>query len=153
MNELKFSHVDILVSNLEAARDYHRKVFGWKSSAMISWKRDDFHVDFVILKNNSSYTFLVKPYSGNLLTLLEKSGDGTIYRYCFLTDDLCSFYDHLIKVGVQPEDENGRCLERDHLNTPAGINAIWLPKKFGQLSVEVLDKSQFEAFIKKQVFE
>ena len=50
-------------------------------------------------------------------------------------------------AGVQPEDENGKPLARSNLQTPSGGRIIWLPKRFGHFSVEILEEKTLEAFI------
>ena len=62
---------------------------------------------------------LVQPLAGNLKKLLDKSGEGMIYRHCYSTADIEKAYDELIAAGVQPEDENGKPLAlREQLADP-----------------------------------
>ena len=50
-------------------------------------------------------------------------------------------------AGVQPEDENGKPLARANLQSPSGTRIIWLPKRFGHFSIEILEDKALEAFI------
>jgi methylmalonyl-CoA/ethylmalonyl-CoA epimerase len=90
---------------------------------------------------------LVQPLSGNLKELLDRCGAGMIYRHCYSTPDIESAYDELIAQGVQPEDENGKPLARESLQSPSGTRIIWLPKRFGHFSIEILEEKTLEAFI------
>ncbi len=63
--------------------------------------------------------------------------------------DIEKAYDELVAEGVQPEDENGKPLAREHLQSPAGTRIIWLPRQFGHFSIEVLEEQTLEAFIQE----
>jgi methylmalonyl-CoA/ethylmalonyl-CoA epimerase len=41
-------------------------------------------------------------------------------------------------AGVQPEDKNAKPLARANPQSPSGARAIWLPKRFGHFSIEIL---------------
>jgi methylmalonyl-CoA/ethylmalonyl-CoA epimerase len=56
-------------------------------------------------------------------------------------------YDELLASGVQPEDENGQPLTRENLQSPSGTRIIWLPKRFGHFSIEILEEQALGAFI------
>ena len=90
---------------------------------------------------------LVQPLAGNLRALLDSSGEGMIYRHCYSTPDIEKAYDELMVAGVQPEDENGKPLARANLQSPSGGRIIWLPKRFGHFSIEILEDKALEAFI------
>ena len=141
---LKYSHVDILVSDLDKAVNYYQQVLGCTASTKQVWKRDDFHVEYVIMFKNAQRFFFVQPISGNLKEVLEQKGDGTIYRFCFTTEDIKACYRELIEVGVHPENENGEPLSEDNLSAPSGTPIIWLPKVFGDLSLEILEEASLE---------
>jgi methylmalonyl-CoA/ethylmalonyl-CoA epimerase len=136
---LRYSHVDILVENLEAATSFYERLLGFKRSELHEWKRDDFHVKYYVLTNELQKFMLVHPISGNLRELLDRKGEGTIYRFCFKTDDIVGAYRHALAAGVQPVNENDEPIAEADLNTPAGIRIFWLPKQFGELSMEVLE--------------
>jgi methylmalonyl-CoA/ethylmalonyl-CoA epimerase len=53
----------------------------------------------------------------------------------------------LVAEGVQPQDENGQPLALEDLQSPSGTRIIWLPKRFGHFSVEILEEKGLEAFI------
>jgi len=142
--ELKYSHVDILVSDLDKAVDYYRRILGCTASEKQVWKRGDFHVDYVIMFVGNTRFFFVKPYSGNLKDLLDRKGDGTIYRFCFTAKDVKACFHDLVEEGVQPEDEHGKPMSVDNLESPAGTPIIWLPKQFGDLSMEILGEDSME---------
>jgi methylmalonyl-CoA/ethylmalonyl-CoA epimerase len=95
---------------------------------------------------------LVQPLAGNLKELLDTSGEGMIYRHCYSTPDIEKAYDELMAAGVQPEDENGKPLARANLQSPSGARIIWLPKRFGHFSIEVLEEKALEAFIEAAFF-
>jgi methylmalonyl-CoA/ethylmalonyl-CoA epimerase len=142
--DLKYSHVDILVSDLDKAVRYYKKLFGCKASKKQVWRRGDFHVEYVIMFKDNQRFFFVQPYSGNLKDLLDKKGEGTIYRFCFTTSDIRQAFRELAAAGVQPEDENGAPLAEDRLDSPAGTPIVWLPKVFGDLSMEILEEKSME---------
>lgn len=142
--DLKYSHVDILVADLEKSVNYYKRIFGCTASKKQEWQRGDFHVEFVILFKDAQRFFLVQPYSGNLKDLMDEKGEGTIYRFCFTTSDIGACYEELVDSGVQPENENGEPLSVDDLDSPVGIPIIWLPKEFGDLSMEILEEQAME---------
>jgi methylmalonyl-CoA/ethylmalonyl-CoA epimerase len=142
--QLKFSHVDILVRDLDKAVAYYRKIFGCTASEKIVWNRDGFHVEYVIMFNGSERFFLVQPHAGNLKDLIEEKGEGTIYRLCYTVPDMLDAYDELVAAGVQPENENGEPIAKDSLESPSGTRIAWLPKAFGGLSIELLERPGME---------
>ncbi|MGN7743955.1 VOC family protein [Pseudomonas sp. 22526] len=89
--ELKFSHVDVLVQDLEAACAYYARILKARISRTLVWERGGLHV-----------------------------------RYA---------------------DENGQPLTRANLQSPSGASLIWLPKRFGHFSIEILEEQALEAFI------
>lgn len=143
--DLKYSHVDIVVEDLDKAVEYYKRVFKCAASEKIEWNRGGFHVDFVIMFSGTERFFLVKPYKGNLRDLLDTKGEGTIYRLCYTVPDMAAAYDELLAAGVQPEDENGAPLAKDNLASPGGTPIVWLPKAFGGLSIELLERGPHEA--------
>ena len=147
--QLKYSHVDILVKDLEASANYYRKVLGCTASTLYDWDRGGFHVKYVILFNGAERFILVQPITGNLKTLLEEKGDGTIYRLCYTVPDIDNVYRELAGHGVQPENEKGEPLSLDDLNAPNGSRSIWLPKAVGSLSIELVEAAGFETFIEE----
>ncbi|QHF05313.1 methylmalonyl-CoA epimerase [Pseudomonas asturiensis] len=145
--DLKFSHIDVLVSNLEEACAYYAHILQAKISKTLIWERGGLHVCYAIAMIGTERFMLVQPLAGNLKALLDASGEGMIYRHCYSTPDIEKAYDELIAAGVQPEDENGQPLARSNLQTPSGGRIIWLPKRFGHFSVEILEEKTLEAFI------
>ena len=145
--KLKFSHVDVLVRDLETACDYYAKLFKARISKTLVWERGGLHVRYAIVMFGEERFMLVQPIYGGLKDLLETSGEGTIYRHCYSTPDIEAAYDELLIAGVQPEDENGKPLARDNLNSPSGARIIWLPKRFGNFSIELLEENELDAFI------
>lgn len=149
---LKFSHIDVLVHELEAACAYYRDLFAAEVSATQVWERDGLHVRYAIVRlpeagGRRERFMLVQPIRGNLHELLERQGEGCIYRHCYSTPDIELAYDTLLARGVQPEDELGRPLARERLSTPSGARILWLPKRFGQFSIELLQEDELERFI------
>lgn len=145
--ELKFSHIDILVKDLESACNYYAKILGAQISKKFTWQREELHVTYAVVKIGMERFMLVEPFTGNLKNLLDTKGEGTIYRHCYSTPDIEAVFDELIASGVQPEDENGNTLSRESLNSPSGIKIIWLPKRFGEFSIEILEESGLQCFI------
>lgn len=145
--ELKFSHIDILVNDLQAACDYYAKILGAQISKKFTWKRDELHVTYAVVKIGEERFMLVQPFSGNLKNLIDTKGEGTIYRHCYSTPDIEVAYDELIHSGVQPEDENGNALSRESLNSPSGVKILWLPKRFGEFSIEILEEAGLQQFM------
>ncbi|CAD0002877.1 VOC family protein [Flavobacterium salmonis] len=146
---LKFSHIDILVNDLESACSYYAKTLGAEISKKFTWERDELHVTYTVVKIGQERFMLVEPFSGNLKNLLDSKGEGTIYRHCYSTPDIEAAFDELISNGVQPEDENGKPLSRESLNSPSGVRIIWLPKRFGEFSIEILEEEGLQQFIKE----
>ncbi|MBX7277568.1 VOC family protein [Pseudomonas sp. ERGC3:05] len=145
--DLKFSHVDVLVENLEATCAYYAKILNAKISSTQVWERGGLHVRFAIALMGQERFMLVQPLAGNLRELLDAHGEGMIYRHCYTTPDIEVAYAELIASGVQPEDENGRPLSLEDLRSPSGKRIIWLPKRFGHFSIEILEEKGLEAFI------
>ncbi|MEE4069467.1 VOC family protein [Pseudomonas viridiflava] len=145
--DLKFSHIDVLVTNLEEACAYYAHILQARISKTLVWERGGLHVRYSIAMIGTERFMLVQPLAGNLKELLDTSGEGMIYRHCYSTPDIEKVYDELIAAGVQPEDENGKPLARSNLQTPSGGRIIWLPKRFGHFSMEILEEKTLEAFI------
>lgn len=145
--ELKFSHVDVLVSNLEEACAYYAKILKARISKTLIWDRGGLHVRFAIALIGQERFMLVQPLAGNLKELLDAHGEGMIYRHCYSTPDIEIAYAELISDGVQPEDENGKPLTLADLQSPSGKRIIWLPKRFGHFSIEILEDKALEAFV------
>ena len=147
--DLKFSHVDVLVSDLEVACAYYARILGARISKTQDWERGGLHVRYAVVLMGAERFMLVQPLAGNLKTLLETQGEGTIYRHCYSTPDIEVVYDQLMAQGVQPEDENGNPLARNDLQAPGGGRIIWLPKQFGHFSIEILEAEGLERFIEE----
>jgi len=145
--DLKFSHVDVLVNDLEEACAYYAQILQARISRILIWERGGLHVRYAIALIGQERFMLVQPLAGNLKQLLDSSGEGMIYRHCYSTPDIEKAYDELVLAGVQPEDENGQPLERVNLQSPSGTRIIWLPKRFGHFSIEILEAQALEAFI------
>jgi methylmalonyl-CoA/ethylmalonyl-CoA epimerase len=145
--ELKFSHVDVLVKDLEEACAYYAQILNARISKTLVWERGGLHVRYAIALIGQERFMLVQPLAGNLKELMDSSGEGMIYRHCYSTPDIEKAYDELIIAGVQPEDENGAPLTRENLQSPSGTRIIWLPKRFGHFSIEILEDKALEAFV------
>jgi methylmalonyl-CoA/ethylmalonyl-CoA epimerase len=145
--DLKFSHVDVLVTDLEEACAYYARVLNARISKTLIWERGGLHVRYAIALIGQERFMLVQPLAGNLKELLDSAGEGMIYRHCYSTPDIEKAYDELIAAGVQPEDENGQPLARANLQSPSGGRIIWLPKRFGHFSIEILEEKTLEAFV------
>ena len=145
--KLKFSHIDILVDNLEEACVYYARLFNAQISKTLVWQRDGLHVRYAVVRWDDERFMLVQPISGNLKELMDSKGEGTIYRHCYSTPDIEAAYDELVAMGVQPENENGKALARDNLSSPSGARIIWLPKRFGDFSIELLEEQELEKFL------
>ncbi|MGR2709085.1 methylmalonyl-CoA epimerase [Pseudomonas sp. IB20] len=145
--DLKFSHVDVLVENLEEVCAYYAKILNAKISKTQVWDRGGLQVRFAIALMGQERFMLVQPLTGNLRELLDAHGEGMIYRHCYTTPDIETAYAELIATGVQPEDENGKPLTLEDLRSPDGKRIIWLPKRFGYFSIEILEEKALEAFI------
>lgn len=145
--ELKFSHVDVLVENLEETCAYYAKILKAKISSTQVWNRGGFHVRYAVVLMGQERFMLVQPVAGNLRELLDAHGEGMIYRHCYTTPDIEVAYAELMAEGVQPQDENGRPLSLQDLQSPSGTRIIWLPKRFGHFSIEILEEKGLEAFM------
>lgn len=145
--ELKFSHIDILVKDLQEACNYYATIFKASISKKFEWKRDGLQVIYAVVKMGSEKFMLVQPISGNLKDLMDAKGEGTIYRHCYSVSNIESAFDELKASGVDPEDENGNPLSKESLNSPSGVKIIWLPKRFGEFSIEILEEKSLEQFM------
>ena len=111
--KLKFSHVDVLVKDLEEACSYYARVFSARISRTLDWQRDGLHVRYAIVMFGTERLMLVQPFTGNLKALMDSNGEGTIYRHCYSTPDIEAAYDELIEAGVQTEYEYGKPMYSD----------------------------------------
>ena len=145
--DLKFSHVDILVEDLDEACAYYANILNARISTTQVWERGGLHVRYAVALMGQERFMLVQPLTGNLRVLLDAHGEGMIYRHCYTTPDIEVAYADLIAKGVQPEDENGLPLALEDLQSPAGTRIIWLPKRFGHFSIEILEEQGLEAFM------
>lgn len=145
--ELKFSHIDILVKDLEEACAYYSKIFNAEISKKFEWERNGLHVVYAVVKMGLERFMLVQPFSGNLKDLMDYKGEGTIYRHCYSTFNIETAFDELTARGVLPEDENGNPLSREDLSSPSGVKIIWLPKRFGEFSIEILEENSLNQFM------
>lgn len=64
--ELKFSHIDILVKDLQTACDYYQKTLNAQISKTFTWMRDDLHVVYAVVKMNTEHFMLVQPFPETL---------------------------------------------------------------------------------------
>ncbi|GAA0257987.1 VOC family protein [Pseudomonas rhodesiae] len=145
--DLKFSHVDILVEDLDEACAYYANILNARISTTQVWERGGLHVRYAVALMGQERFMLVQPLTGNLRVLLDAHGEGMIYRHCYTTPDIEVAYAELVAKGVQPEDENGQPLTLEDLQSPAGTRIIWLPKRFGHFSIEILEEQGLEAFM------
>jgi len=145
--DLKFSHVDILVEDLDEACAYYANIFNARISTTQVWERGGLHVRYAVALMGQERFMLVQPLAGNLRVLLDTHGEGMIYRHCYTTPDIEVAYAELVAKGVQPEDENGLPLALEDLQSPSGTRIIWLPKRFGHFSIEILEEQGLEAFM------
>lgn len=145
--DLKFSHIDVLVNDLEEACSYYANLFRAEVSRTQTWDRGGLRVHYAMVRFGQERFILVQPLEGNLKELLDSQGEGTIYRHCYTTPDIEAAYDEFIAQGVQPEDENGIALTKDRLQSPSGTRILWLPRKFGNFSIELLEESELNKFI------
>ena len=145
--DLKFSHVDILVEDLDEACAYYANILNARISTTQVWERGGLHVRYAVALMGQERFMLVQPLAGNLRVLLDTHGEGMIYRHCYTTPDIELAYAELVAKGVQPEDENGLPLALEDLQSPSGTRIIWLPKRFGHFSIEILEEQGLEAFM------
>ena len=147
-NTKELEPTDAPTEDLEEACRYYARVFSARISKTLDWQRDGLHVRYAIVMFGTERLMLVQPFTGNLKALMDSNGEGTIYRHCYSTPDIEAAYDELIDAGVQPENETGKPLSRENLQSPSGTRIIWLPKRFGHFSIELLEEKELEAFIK-----
>lgn len=145
--DLKFSHVDILVEDLDEACAYYANILNARISTTQVWERGGLHVRYAVALMGQERFMLVQPLAGNLRMLLDTHGEGMIYRHCYTTPDIEVAYAELVDKGVEPEDENGLPLALEDLQSPSGTRIIWLPKRFGHFSIEILEEQGLEAFM------
>lgn len=94
--ELKFSHVDVLVENLEETCAYYAKILKAKISNTQVWERGGLHVRYAVALMGLERFMLVQPVAGNLRELLDAHGEGMIYRHCYTTPDIEVAYAELM---------------------------------------------------------
>lgn len=145
--DLKFSHVDVLVEDLDEACAYYANILNARISTTQVWERGGLQVRYAVALMGQERFMLVQPLAGNLRVLLDTHGEGMIYRHCYTTPDIEVAYAELVAKGVQPEDENGQPLALEDLQSPSGTRIIWLPKRFGHFSIEILEEQGLEAFM------
>lgn len=76
--DLKFSHVDVLVKNLDEACAYYAQVLNSRISKTLVWERGGLHVRYAIALIGQERFMLVQPLAGNLKELLDTSGESTV---------------------------------------------------------------------------
>lgn len=138
--DLKYSHIDILVADLDSAVAYFETVLGFTAGDVHVWDRDGLHVRFRVVSNPWQRFMLVQPLAGNLKETLDAKGEGTIYRFCFSTPDLAAAHRELADRGIHPIDENDKPISADDLSSPVGPSILWLPREIGDLSIEILEE-------------
>jgi len=143
--DLKFSHVAIVIADLDKAVSYYQRVLGCKPAKKQTWQRGEFHVEYVVMFKDAQRFYLVYPHSGNLKALLEAKGSGTIYRFCHTTKDIKACIEELVAAGVRPVTESEDPITEQNLVAPTGVPTIFLPKVFGGLSIEILEEEAMEA--------
>ena len=94
--DLKFSHVDVLVNNLEEACAYYAQILQARISRTLVWERGGLYVRYAVALIGQERFMLVQPLAGNLKELLDSSGEGMIYRHCYSTPDIEKAYDELV---------------------------------------------------------
>lgn len=144
--KLKYSHVDIVVRNLDEAVSYYQNVLGWKPSEELKWKNPNFDVRYKVMYNSNNgdrdKIVFVEPKAGALLNVLQEQGEGTIYRLCYYTEDIEECYDELKAKGVNPEDVIGNQMRNGDFGGPAGERSLWLPRKYRNLSIEFIENKE-----------
>ena len=99
--DLKFSHVDILVEDLDEACAYYANILNARLSTTQVWERGGLHVRYAVALMGQERFMLVQPLAGNLRVLLDTHGEGMIYRHCYTTPDIEVAYAELVAKGVQ----------------------------------------------------
>ncbi len=61
--ELKFSHIDVLVKNLDEACAYYVQILNAKISKTLVWERGGLHVRYAIALIGQERFMLVQPWS------------------------------------------------------------------------------------------
>jgi len=141
--KLKYSHVDIVVRNLDEAVSYYQNALGWKPSEELTWKSPNFDVRYKFLYNGDRDKIaFVEPRAGALLKVLQEQGEGTIYRLCYYVENIEECYDELKAKGVNPEDINGHEIQKGDFGGPAGERSLWLRRKYRNLSIEFIEDKE-----------
>ena len=91
----------------------------------------------------------IDPTACQILTDLQQAfyDKSASFVMCCLSSKLETAFDELTASGVQPEDENGNPLSREDLSSPSGVKIIWLPKRFGEFSIEILEENSLNEFM------
>jgi len=104
-SDLRFSHVDIVVDDIQIFLSRWVPRLGLISSEIYTWggpgERTWSKMAFVFDPFHKQLMFMVvQGNHGVHVDLLEQYGSGSIYRLCFKTDQLEHVFDHLQKQGT-----------------------------------------------------
>jgi uncharacterized glyoxalase superfamily protein PhnB len=129
--QLTFSHVDVLVNQLEPACAYYQQILGAEISTTQVWERGGLHIRYAIARMGQERFMLVQPLAGNLKVLLDEHGEGMIYRHCYSTPDIEVAYDQLLANGVQPETKMASRWHAATCNRRPGRESSGCPSALG----------------------
>lgn len=155
--DLKFSHINMLVNDLDEAATYFPRVLGFRPSERRSYQLDPADPsktthEAIIMFNDDTRFGLLHPLSGILKEWLATKGPGTIYRYAFTTPNAETCYKELVAAGLQPVDIERRPITTlDGLNFSTGTKTmlLWPGGPFGDVSIEILERANFEGRMAK----
>lgn len=153
-SDLRFSHVDIIVDDIQDFVSRWCPRLGFVASDIQTWggPNEDTWSEFAFVtdqyQGGNLVFMIVQGHKGTHVDLLQKYGNGAIYRLCFKTDDLQSTYHYLRLQGTTITNLEGKRFEtfQDVIDSPKRI--LWL-EKYGELSIEILTAPIIDAAIQK----
>ena len=158
-SDLRFSHVDIIVDDLQGFLNKWCPRLGFVASKVQTWGGPDestwseftlvFDATTTTTTTNHQLMFMVvQGKKGSHVELLQKYGSGSIYRLCFKTNNLEGCFDHLKKQGTHVTNLEGKPYNTFQDVLDSGKHILWLEKE-GELSMEILSAPIIDAATEK----
>ncbi|CAB9506694.1 glyoxalase bleomycin resistance protein dioxygenase [Seminavis robusta] len=152
-SDLRFSHVDIIVDDLQDFIQKWCPRLGMVPSNVQTWggPNDPTWSEFVFVFDQYTGALIfmvVEGKKGAHVDILNKYGHGAIYRLCFKTDDLEACFDHLKATGTNVTNLEGEPFHTFQNVLDSGKRILWLERE-GELSMEILTAPIIDAGCEK----
>lgn len=152
--DIQYSHVDIIVDDINTFIEYWCPKMNWIASPIQIWgsPQDETYSNYAFIfdnncpnNNNQLMFMIVQGYHGYHYNLLQKLGNGTIYRLCFKTNLLQHCFLHLTNNGIKVTNLDGKPYQswQDVENAEKPI--LWL-QPHDNLSIEILMTSRIDSY-------